>query len=61
VINLFIPSGSGQAVITMPIIIPLADIAGITRQVAALASQLGDGSQLVQQAFLVLGFIKMSY
>ncbi|QUM77241.1 YfcC family protein [Moritella sp. 24] len=43
VINLFIPSGSGQAVITMPIIIPLADIAGITRQVAALASQLGDG------------------
>lgn len=43
VINLFIPSGSGQAVITMPIIIPLADIGEVTRQVAALASQLGDG------------------
>ncbi|MCC4859613.1 YfcC family protein [Vibrio splendidus] len=42
-INLFIPSGSGQAVITMPIIIPLADIGQVTRQVAALASQLGDG------------------
>ncbi|MFM2587847.1 YfcC family protein [Vibrio sp. TBV020] len=42
-INLFIPSGSGQAVITMPIIIPLADIGEVTRQVAALASQLGDG------------------
>ncbi|MCW1891610.1 hypothetical protein OK016_30260 [Vibrio chagasii] len=41
-INLFIPSGSGQAVI-MPIIIPLADIGEVTRQVAALASQLGDG------------------
>ncbi len=43
IINLFIPSGSGQAVITMPIIIPLADIGNVTRQVAALASQLGDG------------------
>ncbi|PMH45927.1 short-chain fatty acid transporter [Vibrio sp. 10N.286.49.B3] len=42
-INLFIPSGSGQAVITMPIIIPLADIGDVTRQVAVLASQLGDG------------------
>ncbi|MGL6312710.1 YfcC family protein [Vibrio sp. WXL103] len=43
IINLFIPSGSGQAMITMPIIIPLADIGEVTRQVAALASQLGDG------------------
>ncbi|GAA4874621.1 YfcC family protein [Ferrimonas pelagia] len=43
IINLFIPSGSGQAVITMPIIVPLADMGGVTRQVAALASQLGDG------------------
>lgn len=43
VINFFIPSGSGQAVITMPIITPLADMGGITRQVACLASQLGDG------------------
>ncbi|WMJ83795.1 YfcC family protein [Oscillospiraceae bacterium LTW-04] len=42
-INFFIPSGSGQAVITMPIITPLADMGGITRQVACLASQLGDG------------------
>lgn len=43
VINFIIPSGSGQAVITMPIITPLADIGGVTRQVACLASQLGDG------------------
>ncbi len=43
VINFFIPSGSGQAVITMPIIVPLADLGNITRQTAALASQLGDG------------------
>lgn len=43
VINFFIPSGSGQAAITMPIMVPLADIAGITRQVACLAFQFGDG------------------
>ncbi|GAA0339095.1 YfcC family protein [Oceanobacillus oncorhynchi subsp. oncorhynchi] len=43
VINFLIPSASGQAVITMPIITPLADIAGLNRQVAVYASQLGDG------------------
>ena len=43
IINFFIPSGSGQAAITMPIMIPLADMAGISRQVCCLASQFGDG------------------
>lgn len=43
IINFFIPSGSGQAAITMPIIVPLADIAKVTRQVACLAFQFGDG------------------
>ena len=42
-INLIIPSGSGQALVTMPIMAPLADIVGITRQTAVLAYQLGDG------------------
>jgi len=43
IINFVIPSGSGQAAITMPIMAPLADIAGITRQTACLAFQFGDG------------------
>ena len=43
IINFFIPSGSGQAAITMPIIVPLADIAKVTRQTACLAFQFGDG------------------
>ena len=43
VINLFIPSGSGQAYVTMPIMAPLADLVGITRQTAVLAFQFGDG------------------
>ena len=43
IINFFIPSGSGQAAITMPIMVPLADMAGLNRQIACLAGQFGDG------------------
>lgn len=42
-INLFIPSGSGQAAAVMPIMVPIADLSGITRQVAVQAFQFGDG------------------
>jgi uncharacterized ion transporter superfamily protein YfcC len=41
--NLLIPSGSGQAYVTMPIMAPLADVVGVSRQVAVLAYQFGDG------------------
>jgi uncharacterized ion transporter superfamily protein YfcC len=43
IINFFIPSGSGQAMVTMPILIPLGDILGISRQTMILAFQVGDG------------------
>ncbi len=43
VFNFFVPSGSGQAAIMMPIQTPLADMIGITRQVSVLAFQFGDG------------------
>ena len=43
VLNFFVPSGSGQAALTMPIMAPLADLVGITRQTAVLAFQFGDG------------------
>jgi len=42
-INCFIGSGSGQATAVMPIMAPLADVTGITRQVAVQAFQFGDG------------------
>src|SRR5665648_286284 len=42
-INFFIPSGSGQAVVTVPILGPLSEMIGSTQQVAVLAYQLGDG------------------
>ena len=43
VFNLFVPSGSGQAYVTMPLMAPLADLVGVTRQTAVLAFQFGDG------------------
>ena len=42
-INFVLSSGSGQALVTMPIMAPLADLVGVTRQTAVLAYQLGDG------------------
>ena len=42
-LNFVIPSGSGQALVTMPIMAPLSDLVGVTRQTAVLAFQLGDG------------------
>lgn len=42
-LNILIPSGSGQAAATMPLMVPLADVLGLTRQTAVLAFQFGDG------------------
>jgi uncharacterized ion transporter superfamily protein YfcC len=41
--NFFVTSGSGQAALTMPLMAPLSDLVGISRQTAVLAFQLGDG------------------
>mgnify|MGYP001828301703 FL=1 len=43
ILNFFVPSGSGQAYVTMPIMAPISDILGISRQIAVLAYQMGDG------------------
>ena len=42
VINFFIPPGSGQAMTTMPVMVPISDLQEIPRQVAVLAYQYGD-------------------
>ena len=43
IINFFIPSGSGQALATLPVMLPLGDVVGLTRQTTILAFQIGDG------------------
>ena len=60
--NFFIPSGTGQAYVTMPIMAPLADLAGVSRQVAVLAFQFGDGFSniLVPTQAVIVGALAMA-
>ena len=59
--NLFIPSGSGQAYVTMPIMAPLADLTELSRQTAVLAYQLGDGftNMLVPTNAVLMGVLAL--
>ena len=42
-LNLFIPSASAKAAVTMPIMAPFSDMIGLSRQATVLAFQFGDG------------------
>ena len=42
-LHFIVPSGSGQAAVSMPILAPLGDLVGVTRQTNVLAYQLGNG------------------
>lgn len=42
-LNIFIPSGSGKAALTMPMMSQFSDLVGISRQATVVAFQLGDG------------------
>ena len=42
-IHFIVPSGSGQAALTMPIMVPLADLLNVTRQTSVLVFSLADG------------------
>jgi uncharacterized ion transporter superfamily protein YfcC len=42
-VHLPVPSTSGQAVLTMPLLVPLSDLIGLSRQVTELAYQYGAG------------------
>jgi uncharacterized ion transporter superfamily protein YfcC len=57
-----IPSGSGQAYVTMPIMAPLGDLVGVSRQTAVLAFQLGDGltNSVVPTNAVLIGFLTMA-
>ena len=61
VANLFIPSGSGQAYVTMPIMAPLAEICEVTPQSAVLAYQIGDGftNMIVPTNALLMGMLAL--
>ena len=42
-VNIFIPSGSAKAALTMPIMAPFSDVIGLSRQATVMAFQFGDG------------------
>ena len=42
-LNIFIPSGSGKAALTMPMMSQFSDLIGLSRQATVVAFQLGDG------------------
>lgn len=42
-LNIFIPSGSGQAALTIPIMSQISDLIGISRQATVVVFQFGDG------------------
>ena len=59
--NFFIPSGSGQAFVTMPIMSPLATLTDVPQQTAVLAFQFGDGftNMIVPTSALVMGALAL--
>ncbi|QDU70562.1 YfcC family protein [Mucisphaera calidilacus] len=59
VVNFFVPSGSGQAAMTMPIITPLCDLIGVERQVGVLSFQFGDGlgNTLIPTSAVLMGVL----
>ncbi len=61
VCNFFIPSGSGQAFVTMPIMSPLATLTGVPQQTAVLAYQFGDGftNMIIPTNALVMGALAL--
>lgn len=61
-INFFIPSGSGQALITLPTMLPISDIVGLNRQIAILAYQFGDGitNLFYPTVGCLIGFLEFS-
>lgn len=61
IINGLITSGSGQAAATMPIMLPVADLIGMTKQTAVLAFNFGDGlsNYVLPTSSALMGFIAM--
>jgi uncharacterized ion transporter superfamily protein YfcC len=62
IINTFITSGSGQAATTMPIMTPLGDLLGVSRQTTVLAFQLGDGftNSILPTSATLMGYLAVS-
>jgi len=61
-INFFVPSGSGQAALTMPIMAPLGETLGLQAQVTVLAYQFGDGlsNLIIPTSYVTMGILAIA-
>ncbi|NLY09214.1 MAG: YfcC family protein [Tissierellia bacterium] len=59
IVNGFVTSGTGQAAVVMPVLIPVADLSGISRQLTVLAYKYGDGfcNYILPHASALMGFL----
>ncbi len=57
IVNFFIPSGSGQAAATIPIVSPLGNVLGISQQIVVFCYNLGDGitNQILPHSSTLMG------
>lgn len=62
VFNFFVPSGSGQAAVVMPILAPLGDVIGLSKQVIVSAYKYGDGitNLIIPTSGTLMGFIGLA-
>jgi uncharacterized ion transporter superfamily protein YfcC len=61
-LNFFVPSGSGQAALTMPLMAPLSDLLSVERQVAVLTFQFGDGisNLVIPTSGVTMGLLELA-
>lgn len=61
-LNFFVPSGSGQAALTMPIMSPLGDLVDVSRQTVVLAFQMGDGfsNMIIPTSAVLMGVLSLA-
>jgi uncharacterized ion transporter superfamily protein YfcC len=61
-INIFLPSGSAKAALTMPIMAPFSDLIGISRQATVMAFQFGDGftNMITPTSGVLIGVLGMA-
>ncbi|VEF49509.1 short-chain fatty acids transporter [Bacillus freudenreichii] len=61
-LNFFIPAGPAQAATTMPIMVPVADLTGMSRQMAVLAFQYGDAitNSIIPTSSALMGYLAVA-
>ena len=62
-INLFMPSGSAKAALTMPIMAPFADLIGMSKQATVMAYQFGDAftNLITPTSGILMGVLGVSH